>query len=52
MAGEKKSKTDVSARAGAKGRKDMCKSCGKEIAVVLRCTPSGKRRMVRTCCES
>jgi hypothetical protein len=51
MAGEKKSKTDVAARAGAKGRVACCSCCGNKIEVVLSVSPNGKKRMRRVCCE-
>jgi hypothetical protein len=49
---EKKSKTDVSARAESKGKSQLCKLCGKKIDVVLSVSGSGKKRMRRLCCES
>jgi len=48
---EKKSKTDVSARAESKSRAACCSNCGKKIEVVLSVSPSGKKRMRRLCCE-
>lgn len=46
-----KSKTDVSARADAKGRVQCCSICGKKVEVVLSVSPNGKKRMRRICCE-
>jgi hypothetical protein len=51
MAGEKKSKTDVAARAESKGRVACCSNCGNKIEVVLSVSPNGKKRMRRICCE-
>lgn len=48
---EKKSKTDVSARADAKSKSQLCKLCGKKVDVVLSVSASGKKRMRRVCCE-
>jgi hypothetical protein len=51
MAEKGKSKTDVSARAEAKGRIQRCSVCGNKVEVVLSVSPSGKKRMKRLCCE-
>jgi len=51
MAGEKKSKTDVSARADNKNKGNFCANCGKKVDVVLAVSPNGKKRMRRICCE-
>ncbi len=51
MAEKVKSKTDVSARADAKSKSQLCKLCGKKIEVVLSVSASGKKRMRRLCCE-
>ncbi len=51
MAGEKKSKTDVSARADNKNKGNFCSNCGKKVDVVLAVSPNGKKRMRRICCE-
>ncbi|MDH4232164.1 MAG: hypothetical protein OEW04_09055 [Nitrospirota bacterium] len=48
--GKGKSKTDVSARAGAKSRGQNCSNCGNKIEVVLSVTPEGKKKMRRICC--
>lgn len=48
---EKKSKTDVAARADAKSRVVLCSNCGNKVEVVLAVSPSGKKRMRRVCCE-
>ena len=49
---EKKSKTDVAARAESKGRGQFCSNCGKKVEVVLAVSSNGKKRMRRICCES
>jgi len=49
---EKKSKTDVAARAENKGKGSFCSNCGNKVEVVLSVSPSGKRRMRRICCEN
>jgi hypothetical protein len=49
---EKKSKTDVAARAENKGKANVCSSCGNKVEVVLSVSPSGKKRMRRLCCEN
>jgi hypothetical protein len=52
MAGKvKASKTNVSARQEMKSKKSCCKFCGNEVSVVMRVSPTGKKKMVRTCCE-
>ena len=51
MAGEKKSKTDVAARAENKNKGNFCCNCGKKVYVVLAVSPNGKKRMRRICCE-
>lgn len=51
MAGEKKSKTDVAARAESKSRVQCCSNCGNKIEVVLSVSANGKKRMRRICCE-
>ncbi len=51
MASEKKSKTDVAARADAKSRVQVCSCCGNKVEVVLSVSPNGKKRMRRICCE-
>jgi hypothetical protein len=51
MAGEKKSKTDVSARADNKNKGNFCCNCGKKVDIVLTVSPNGKKRMRRICCE-
>ncbi|HSB30353.1 MAG TPA: hypothetical protein VLD55_02015 [Candidatus Sulfobium mesophilum] len=51
MAGEKKSKTDVAARAENKNKGNFCCNCGKKVDVVLAVSPNGKKRMRRICCE-
>ncbi len=48
---EKKSKTDVAARADAKSKAQVCRNCGKKVEVVLSVSPNGKKRMRRVCCE-
>jgi hypothetical protein len=50
MAEKGKSKTDVSARAEAKGRIQRCSICGNKVEVVLAVSASGKKRMKRVCC--
>jgi hypothetical protein len=47
---EKKSKTDVSARADSKGRAQICSNCGNKIEVVLAVTATGRKKMKRLCC--
>ncbi|MBC8413003.1 MAG: hypothetical protein ISR96_06790 [Nitrospira sp.] len=49
MAG-KKSKTDVSARLGAKNLGKNCRLCGKAIDIVMSVTAKGKKSMRRICC--
>jgi len=49
---EKKSKTDVGARAEAKSRIQRCSICGNKVEVVLSVSPTGKKRLRRACCES
>jgi hypothetical protein len=51
MADKVKSKTDVSARAEAKNRTQICSVCGNKINVVLAVSPTGKKRIKRVCCE-
>ncbi len=51
MASEKKSKTDVAARADAKSRVQVCSCCSNKVEVVLSVSPNGKKRMRRICCE-
>lgn len=51
MAEKGKSKTDVSARAEAKNRVELCRYCGSKVDVVLAVSPNGKKRMRRICCE-
>lgn len=48
MAG--KSKTNVSARAGAKSIAKTCSLCGNKIDVVLSYSSTGKKSMKRLCC--
>ncbi len=50
MAG--KSKTDVSARAGAKSLGKLCSLCGNKIDVILAYSSTGKKSMKRNCCDS
>jgi hypothetical protein len=50
MAEKGKSKTDVSARAEAKNRVQVCSKCGNKVEVILSVSPSGKKRMRRICC--
>jgi len=50
MAGKVKSKTDVSARAEAKGSARLCSLCGKKVDVIMSVSPTGKKRMRRICC--
>jgi hypothetical protein len=50
MAGKVKSKTDVSARAEAKGKGLNCRYCGKKVDVVLAVSSTGKKRVRRICC--
>jgi len=52
MAEKVKSKTDVSARAGAKSKAQCCSNCGNKVEVVLSVTPDGKKKMRRICCGS
>lgn len=52
MAEKGKSKTDVSARAGAKNQSQRCSNCGNKVEVVLSVTPDGKKKMRRICCVS
>jgi hypothetical protein len=52
MAEKGKSKTDVSARAGNKGKAQCCSHCGNKVEVVLSVTPDGKKKMRRICCVS
>ena len=49
---EKKSKTDVSARADSKSRVKNCSFCGNKIEVVLAVSPEGKKKMKRICCQN
>jgi len=51
MAEKGKSKTDVAARAEAKGRIQYCRFCGNKVEVVLAVTPTGKKKIKRLCCE-
>jgi hypothetical protein len=51
MADKVKSKTDVSARAEAKNRAQICSVCGNKVEVVLAVSPTGKKRIKRVCCE-
>lgn len=51
MADKVKSKTDVSARAGAKNRMQLCSLCGNKVEVVLAVSPTGKKKIKRVCCE-
>lgn len=48
---EKKSKTDVSARAESKAKTKCCSNCGNKIDVVMSVSPDGKKKMRRLCCE-
>ncbi|MDO8282091.1 MAG: hypothetical protein Q7U10_05625 [Thermodesulfovibrionia bacterium] len=48
MAG--KSKTNVSARAGAKNISKLCSLCGKKVEVILSYSATGKKSMKRLCC--
>ena len=50
MAEKGKSKTDVGARADAKGRIQRCSICGNKVEVVLSVSASGKKKMKRLCC--
>jgi hypothetical protein len=47
-----KSKTDVSARTGAKNLAKLCTLCGNKVDVVMAVTPTGKKSMKRLCCEA
>jgi len=51
MADKVKSKTDVSARAEAKNRMQICSICGNKVEVVMAVSPTGKKRIKRVCCE-
>lgn len=51
MSEKKKSKTDVAARAGSKGRDKVCSICGNKVDVVMSVSASGKKKMRRICCE-
>lgn len=48
MAG--KSKTDVSARSGAKTVAKLCSLCGNKVEVVMAVSSKGKKSMRRLCC--
>jgi hypothetical protein len=50
MAGKVKSKTDVAARAEAKGRGLTCRYCGKKVDVVMGVSSTGKKKIRRICC--
>jgi hypothetical protein len=50
MAEGKKSKTNVHARSEAKNKVQVCRRCGNAINVVLTCSLTGKKRMIRKCC--
>jgi hypothetical protein len=52
MAEKVKSKTDVSARAEAKGKIQYCRFCGNKVDVVLSVSATGKKRIRRMCCEA
>jgi hypothetical protein len=47
-----KSKTDVTARSSQKGRVQLCKFCHNKVDVVMMVDTSGRKRMVRRCCQS
>lgn len=51
MADVKASKTNVSARQVAKSKVHNCKNCGNPVEVVLRVTPTGRKKLTRLCCE-
>jgi hypothetical protein len=44
MAGIAKSKTDVSSRADAKKRVQLCRNCGNKVEVVMSVSSTGKKR--------
>jgi hypothetical protein len=50
MAGKVKSKTDVAARAEAKGKGLNCRYCGNKIDVVMAVSSTGKKKIKRLCC--
>jgi len=52
MAEKVKSKTNVSARAGARNSAKICSLCGKPVNVVMSVTSSGKNSMRRLCCAA
>ncbi|MCC6728047.1 MAG: hypothetical protein IT208_01785 [Chthonomonadales bacterium] len=53
MAGEgKKSKTNVAARQEAKAAGQKCRICGNKADVVMTLSPTGRKMMVRRCCEA
>lgn len=52
MAGKSKSKTDVSARAGAKSGAKLCSLCGNKVDVVMTVSATGKKSMRRICCAA
>ncbi len=52
MAEKVKSKTNVSARAGARNSAKICSLCGKPVNVVMSVTSSGKKSMRRLCCAA
>ncbi|UCG78903.1 MAG: hypothetical protein JSV21_03480 [Nitrospirota bacterium] len=51
MAEKKKSKTDVAARAGMKGKDKVCSICGGKVDVVMSVSATGKKKLRRLCCE-
>lgn len=52
MADVKKSKTNVAARQEAKAAQQFCRFCGKKVEVVMTLSPSGRKQMLRKCCEA
>ncbi len=50
MSEKGKSKTNVSARADAKAKVQLCRFCGNKVDVVMAVSPGGKRRIKRLCC--
>ena len=51
MASDKKSKTNVAARAEQKALASTCKVCGNKTEITLRIPSVGKRHIARLCCE-
>ncbi len=52
MPSDKKSKSNVAARQEAKASQQLCRYCGKKVDIVMTLSSTGRKRMVRRCCQA